>query len=216
MGPLFPRWSNTVFGLVAGVLLISPALGLTALMLYVRTPWHSNEGFPVGQPVQFDHRHHVSDDGIDCRYCHTAVDKSPSAGIPPTALCMSCHAQIWNQSPLLAVIRTSFFTDMPVRWNRVHGLPDYVYFNHSAHVNKGVGCVSCHGRVDQMPQVLQVQALTMGFCLGCHRDPEPNLRPQDQITSTTWKPEGDPKELGRKLAAAYDVKTRVDCITCHR
>jgi hypothetical protein len=167
-------------------------------------------------PVQFDHRHHVGDDGIDCRYCHSTVEVSASAGIPSTSLCMNCHSQIWNKSPKLEPLREAWFTGGAIRWNRVHNLPDFVYFNHSAHVTKGVGCATCHGRVDQMALIEQVAPLTMSWCLECHRDPAPRLRPREQITSPSWKPEGDAEELGRALATQYDVHTRVNCTTCHR
>jgi Cytochrome c7 and related cytochrome c len=184
-------------------------------MIYVRTPFHTGQGFPVDQPVQFDHRHHVADDGIDCRYCHATVDKGPRAGIPSTALCMNCHAQVWNQSPALAPVRASFFSGEALAWNRVHELPDFVFFNHSIHVGKGVGCSTCHGRVDRMARVLQVQPLTMEWCLDCHRAPERYLRPREQITNQEWEPV-DQLTLGRKLRAEYAVQSRVDCVACHR
>jgi hypothetical protein len=171
---------------------------------------------PIEQPLQFDHRHHTRDEGIDCRYCHNTVDRSPHASIPPTQLCLNCHAQVWNKSPLLEPIRKSFFENKPMEWRRVYRVPDFVYFNHSIHVNKGVGCVSCHGRVDQMAAVEKATPLTMGWCLDCHRNPEKNLRPTEEITNMTWQPEGDPEVAGRLLAQQYDVHTRISCTTCHR
>jgi hypothetical protein len=171
---------------------------------------------PVEQPIQFDHRHHTRDEGIDCRYCHNTVDRSPAASIPQTQLCLNCHSQIWNKSPMLEQVRESFFKNTPIKWNRVYGVPQFVYFNHSIHVNKGVGCVSCHGRVDQMPAVEKATPLTMSWCLECHRRPEANLRPVEEVTNMEWQPEGDPVEAGRLLAAKNNVHTRTSCTTCHR
>jgi len=213
---LFNRWTNTVSRLSVVVLFGTPVVLISLLMLWVRTPYGTKQYREVLQPIQFDHRHHVSDEGIECRYCHTTVDKSPSAGIPSTTVCMSCHAQIWSKSPYLQMVREAYFTDRPIQWRRVHNLPDYVYFNHSIHVNKGVGCVTCHGRVDEMPAVNQVAPLTMGWCVECHRHPEPNLRPLEYITSMTWKPNGDPETVGAELAKKYNVHTRTSCTTCHR
>ncbi|HXX30179.1 MAG TPA: cytochrome c3 family protein [Myxococcaceae bacterium] len=216
--PLFPRWTNTVSRLSVVLLLALPAVAIAGLLILVRSPYGTKQLRQIVQPIQFDHRHHVSDEGIDCRYCHYTVEKSPSAGIPPTSLCMSCHAQVWNKSPLLGMVREHYFTDRPIPWNSVHNLPDYVYFNHSIHVNKGIGCVSCHGRVDQMAAVEQVSPLTMSWCLECHRDPAKNLRPVEFITSMTWKPDPgvDADKLGRDLAKLYNVHTRTSCDTCHR
>jgi hypothetical protein len=199
------------------VLLVAGAAGtVSGLMLYWRTPYGTGQQEQVAQPVQFDHRHHVQDDLIDCRYCHTTVESAPSAGIPSTELCLGCHAQVWNKSPLLDLVRASYYANEPIPWVRVHRLPDFVYFNHAVHVNKGVGCVECHGRVDLMPAIQQDQPLTMGWCMDCHRNPFPRLRPLDQVTSTTWQPEGDPEELGRELAKQNNVRSRTDCYTCHR
>lgn len=216
MAALFPRTANT--SARVGVVALFAILGglVSAPMIYARTPYFTEQGAPVVQPVQFDHRHHVADDGIDCRYCHQTVESSPSAGFPSTGTCMNCHAQIWNRSPMLGAVREAWFEDRPIAWNRVHRLPDFVYFNHSIHVAKGVGCVTCHGPVDRMAAISQQTPLTMGWCLGCHRDPAPNLRPREEITSTTWKPEGDPVALGHELARRYDVHTRTSCTTCHR
>jgi cytochrome c7-like protein/class III cytochrome C family protein len=216
MTALFKPRANAIFKAVL-VLLVAGAAGTVgALMLYQRIPYGTGQQDLVQQPVQFDHRHHVQDDLIDCRHCHTTVERAPSAGIPATELCLNCHAQVWNKSPLLDLVRASWFSEEPIPWVRVHRLPGFVYFSHSAHVNKGVGCVECHGRVDQMAAVQQVQPLNMGWCLDCHRDPYPRLRPLEEITSMTWKPDGDPAQLGRELAKKYDVRPRTSCSTCHR
>jgi hypothetical protein len=181
---------------------------------YVTTAFTAKE-----QPVQFSHKHHVGDAGIDCRYCHTAVEKSSSAGIPPTKTCMNCHSQLWSESPYLEPVRASFKENKPIRWTRVHDLPDFVYFNHSIHVNKGVGCETCHGRVDQMPLMMQVQSLNMEWCLDCHRNPEKNLRPQSEIFTMGYKPTGDPVEQAKQLAKLYNIQSTellTSCSTCHR
>jgi hypothetical protein len=191
-------------------------VGIAALMLYVRTPYGTSQDQPVEQPVEFDHRHHVVDIGIDCRYCHTTVETGPYAGIPPSGTCMNCHSQVWNRSALLNLVRQDYFTDTPIPWVRVNRVPQFVYFNHSIHVNKGVGCASCHGRVDEMPAVQKVTSLAMSWCLDCHRNPYPNLRPREEVTNLAWEPQGDPVELGKRLAAQYDVHTRTSCSTCHR
>jgi Cytochrome c7 and related cytochrome c len=186
------------------------------LMVWARTPYARGTFEPVEQPIQFDHRHHTRDDGIDCRYCHNTVEVSSYAGIPPTELCLNCHAQIWNTSPQLEQVRRSFLENVPVRWRRVHKVAEFAYFNHANHVGKGVGCVTCHGRVDQMAAVAQVAPLTMGWCLECHRNPGPHLRPRSEITNMEWRPQGDPAGLARELVASLDVATRTSCSTCHR
>jgi hypothetical protein len=216
MNPLFRPRHNTA----AQISLFLVAAGGVAMvggpMVYVRTPYARGLQEPIEQPLQFDHRHHTRDEGIDCRYCHNTVDRSPSAGIPPTSLCLNCHSQIWNKSPILEPVRKSFFEGKPLEWRRVYKVPQFVYFNHAIHVNKGVGCVSCHGRVDEMPAVQKATPLTMSWCLECHRRPEANLRPLSEITNMTWTPEGDPVETGRQLAEQNHVHTRTSCTTCHR
>ncbi len=175
------------------------------------------QGVVVKQPVPFSHDHHVAGIGIDCRYCHTSVESSSFAGMPPTATCMNCHSQIWSQSPLLEPVRESFRTGTPISWTRVHNLPDYVYFDHSIHIAKGIGCVSCHGRVDKMPLLYQGASLKMEFCLDCHRNPEPHLRPQEAIWDLGWEPA--PAAAGERehtLAAEYHVQSKINCSVCHR
>ncbi|MBI4508122.1 MAG: cytochrome c3 family protein [Deltaproteobacteria bacterium] len=186
----------------------------TALIIYVRTPYVTGQFFPVDQPVEFDHRHHVQDDGIECRYCHFDAERSAVAGIPPTEVCMGCHGQIWNNSPVLEPVRRSHFSDRPIPWNRVHDLPDFVYFDHSIHVNKGVGCVTCHGRVDQMVRVYQVAPLTMGWCLDCHRSPERHLRPKELVAVMNFR-QADSRAR-EALAQRYGVRRLTHCTACHR
>ncbi len=216
MRALFPPWTNTAFRVALFLGVVGAIAALAYLMIYARSPYHTNEHRPVIQPIQFDHRHHVADDGIDCRYCHQTAWSSPSAGIPSTSLCLNCHSQIWNKSPLLDPLRAAYFTGEPIRWRRVHRLPDYVYFDHSIHVAKGVGCESCHGRVDEMPAVEMAAPLSMKWCLDCHRDPTPRIRPREAITQLGWTPSEDPGLLAAKLAIRYQLHTRTSCTTCHR
>ncbi len=185
----------------------------------VSTPYARGMQDPVEQPIQFDHRHHTRDEGIDCRYCHNTVDKSPSAGIPATSLCLNCHSQIWNKSPLLEPVRQSFIQNKPIQWTRVYRVPEFVFFNHSIHVNKGVGCVSCHGKVGEQAAIEKSTPLTMSFCLDCHRHTEKNLRPLSEVVNMDWKPPADDAEaeaLGKTLAEQNHVHTRTSCTTCHR
>jgi hypothetical protein len=215
MAAVFPPWSNDALRnavVLAAIVALGAPCGLVAL---VRTPYVTGARDPIEQPVMFDHRHHLRDDGIDCRYCHSTVETSTFAGMPPTERCMGCHGQIWADSPLLGAVRGSFFAERPIVWARVNRLPDFVKFDHSSHVQKGVGCVECHGRVDEMAEVHQVAPLTMGWCIGCHRAPEEHLRPLDRITDMTWTPERPRAELGRSLAKALDVRPSTDCTVCH-
>jgi hypothetical protein len=171
------------------------------------------------QPVPFSHAHHVGGMGLDCRYCHTSVEVSSFAGIPPTKTCMNCHSQIWLTSPTLEPVRASYRTNESIPWTRVYDLPDYVYFNHSIHVNKGVGCETCHGRVDKMPLIWQANSLQMEWCLDCHRNPEKNLRPRQYITTMGYQPQGDQEEIGLRLKREYNVRDSralTSCNTCHR
>ncbi|PYT27391.1 MAG: cytochrome C [Acidobacteria bacterium] len=171
---------------------------------------------PVEQPVPFSHEHHVGGLGIDCRYCHTSVENSSFAGIPPTKICMNCHSQIWNTSAMLEPVRTSFRSDESIRWIRVHDLPDYVYFNHSIHVAKGIGCTSCHGPINKMPLTWQQASLQMAWCLECHRHPERFVRPRSEVFNVTYQPPANQEELGRKLVREYKIQSLTSCSTCHR
>jgi hypothetical protein len=213
---IFRPKHNTLARLSLVVLAAGGAGTLGGLLIWPRGPTARAMEQPIEQPLQFDHRHHTRDEGIDCRYCHNTVEKSAFAGIPPTQLCLNCHSQVWNKSPLLEPIRQSFIENKPMVWNRVYKVPEFVYFNHSIHVNKGVGCVTCHGRVDEMAAVEKVSSLTMSWCLDCHRNPTKNIRPVEEVTNMTWKPEGDPAETTRVLAEKNEVHTRTACTTCHR
>ncbi|MEZ4233969.1 MAG: cytochrome c3 family protein [Polyangiaceae bacterium] len=211
MTPPLPRWSNTVVRTACALLPLA-ALGLGVLLILgARSPLYTGEGHSVDQPVEFDHRHHVRDDGIDCRYCHFDAWRSPKAGVPSTSLCMGCHAQIHTDSPQLEPVRRSYFEDEPIRWVRVNALPDFVFFDHSVHVSAGVGCESCHGRVDQMARVRQAKPLTMGFCLDCHRNPAPSIRPASEVTKMGYEPD----EAGVS-PSLDDVNPPTHCSGCHR
>jgi hypothetical protein len=216
MQPLFPPWSDTLFG----VFLASSVVALASLpisaMLWVRTPYVTKEDDPVDQPIAFDHRHHVRDDGIDCLYCHYEATRSKFAGAPPTSVCMNCHSQVWQESARLAPVRASYFTRTPIRWRRVHQLPEFVYFDHSAHVSHGVGCAECHGRVDLMAQVYPTQPLTMQWCLDCHRRPDEHLRPPSEITNMEWRPDRPRAEIGTEVRDRLHVEPPLSCTGCHR
>jgi hypothetical protein len=202
-------------GFLAAVLLIVAVI----LAWRVHTGPPVAVGAPVEQPIPFSHKHHVGDDGIDCRYCHTSVEKSSFAGLPQTEICMTCHSQLFKDAPVLAPLFQSFETGKPLHWNRVHDLPDFVYFNHSIHVNKGIGCASCHGGVDQMPLTWRTQSLEMQWCLSCHREPERYIRPREQVFNLHWQPsEAEQAVLGPLLVKQYHVqKERItDCSICHR
>jgi Cytochrome c7 and related cytochrome c len=214
MPALFPPWTNTAMQLGLVVVGVGLIAAVAAPMIYARSPFATGAGDPVVQPILFDHRHHVRDDGIDCLYCHEGAERSPVAGVPAADRCLGCHSQIWNDAPVLAPLRASIETGQPIRWRRVHALPDFVYFDHAIHVRRGVGCVTCHGQVDAMAAVIQVAPLTMQWCLDCHRDPAPRLRPRSEITSTTWTAES-PAALAA-LAAAYQPRQLTHCSACHR
>ena len=168
------------------------------------------------QPVQFSHQHHVGGIGIDCRYCHTSVERAASAGIPPTQTCMNCHNQIWTNAAVLEPVRASWRDGKPLTWNRVNDLPDFVYFNHSIHVAKGVACTTCHGPINKMPLMYQGTPLTMKWCLDCHRDPVPNLRPREEVTNVLWQPPADLAAKQKEWALANHVQSKVSCSNCHR
>ncbi len=219
MPQLFHRSTNTLarLSIVLGILLAGGVLWL--LLQANRTPFVTQAFIAREQPVQFSHKHHVGDDGIDCRYCHTTVETTASAGMPATKTCMNCHSQLFANSPYLEIVRESWRSGLPIKWTRVHDLPDFVYFNHSIHVNKGVGCSTCHGRVDLMPLMWNVASLQMEWCLACHRNPEPNLREQKDITNMEWVAPADQAVKGKDLARKYNLQSTqvlTSCSTCHR
>src|SRR5437867_1322998 len=189
MAQIFHRSTNFIarFSVFSAIFLIG--IALVAVLAVARSPYMTRQNITRKQPVQFSHKHHVGDDGIDCRYCHTSVEIAATAGMPSTSTCMNCHKQIWADSPYLEPVRASFRTGKAIEWIRVHDLPDYAYFNHSIHVNKGVGCSTCHGRVDQMPIAYQASTLQMEWCLGCHRNPERFVRPAAKVFNMEWPQE---------------------------
>ncbi len=201
----------TIFGAVFGV-----GASLWVFDQINRSGYITQADVVRSQPVPFSHAHHVGDVGLDCRYCHTSVEESAFAGIPPTRTCMNCHAQLFADSEMLEPVRESFRTGKPIAWTRVHDLPDFVYFDHSIHVNKGVACVTCHGPIDRMALVWQESSLLMSWCVDCHRHPELHLQPRDTVMQSGWRPPDDRAALGRRLLEEYAVRTRTDCSTCHR
>ena len=215
MTQIFHRSTNTLarVSIFGAVFLVAVLLAVFAIL--DRSSYSTGQGIILAQPVPFSHSHHVAQLGLDCRYCHTTVEKAAFAGIPPTATCMNCHKQIWADSEMLAPVRDSFATGEPIEWVRVNDLPDYVYFDHSVHVGAGVGCVSCHGRVDEMPLMYQAESLQMIWCLDCHREPERFVRPTDEVFNMTWKAE-DQAALGAELVSAAGLEPRTACTACHR
>ena len=216
MAQIFHRSTNTIsrVSVFGGIGII--AVLVTTLAAINRSSYVTEVGVARSQPVQFSHKHHVSDDGIDCRYCHTSVEESSFAGIPSTKICMNCHTQIWAESPILAPVRESFRTGKSLEWTRVNNLPGFVYFDHSIHVHKGIGCVTCHGRVDEMPLMWQEQSLHMEWCLECHRAPERFVRPRSQVFSMDWEPPPNGALLGQQLVREYHITNRTNCSVCHR
>jgi menaquinone reductase, multiheme cytochrome c subunit len=211
----FPEWTEKFKKWVL-LLAAGGPVYLLALWAYGLTPEAIREGYQPVQPVPYSHALHVGELGLDCRYCHTTIDKSPHAAVPPAAFCMNCHAKVRADSAKLQPVREAYANGAPLKWTRVHDLPDYVFFNHSAHVTRGVGCESCHGRVDLMEEVYQFAPLTMGWCLDCHRDPAPNLRPPELVTTMGYDPPGDRREVGNKVAQENDINPPTNCSTCHR
>jgi hypothetical protein len=205
-------WSKSSIFAVLGLLAtIGGAIGVLQRSDFVTSANQFKQ-----QPVQFSHQHHVGGIGIDCRYCHTSVEVSSTAGIPPTKTCINCHSQIWSTSPYLEPVRSSFRDDKPLQWLRVHDTPDFVYFNHSIHVKKGMGCETCHGRVDKMPLMKQQSSLQMEWCLNCHRNPEQFVRPRSEVFTMGYVAAVDQRELGPQLVAEYKIQSLTNCSVCHR
>jgi Cytochrome c7 and related cytochrome c len=219
MSQIFHRSANTIsrVSIFGAVFVVAGLLGVFDEIN--RSPWVTQADIAREQPIQFSHERHVAGNGLDCRYCHTSVEDSSFAGIPPTKTCMNCHSQIFSNSPFLEPVRESFRTGRSIQWTRVHDLPDFVYFNHSIHVNKGVGCSTCHGPVDEMPLTYRVNTLNMNWCINCHRHPDQFIRPKSEVFNIDYEYPPNQAELGRKLVAEYhvkDVRTMTDCFTCHR
>jgi hypothetical protein len=212
---VFPRWANKTKH-IGGVALAGAPVYLTALIWLGFSPKTVDAGYMPKQPVAYSHALHAGELGMDCRYCHNTVEETGHAAIPPTQTCMNCHKMVWTQSPNLMLVRESDSTGKAIEWLKVHDLPDYVYFNHSAHVTRGVGCATCHGRIDLMPEVFQKEPLSMGWCLDCHRAPEQHLRPPELVTKMDWTAPGDKVAYGKELRQKNNINPPTDCSTCHR
>ena len=217
MPAIFPRWTNKI-PLAIGVLGPLALAGLIGGVWYYFSPKFTDAGYRPRQPVPFSHKLHAGDMGMACRYCHNTVERAAHAAIPPAQTCMNCHSLVKTDSPKLKLVRDSYTTDEPIPWVRVHQLPDYAFFDHRPHLAAGVGCSSCHGRIDQMTIVEMAKPLSMGWCLDCHRDPEPNLRPRDQITNMAWDPEVDGKnyDAAKDPSRTRQVNPPEHCSGCHR
>lgn len=216
MPAIFPKWTNRLpLMVIVGLLLFGASI--TAGVWYYFTPKYTRVGYQPIQPVSFSHAAHVDQLGMDCRYCHSAVEQSWYSNIPASSTCMNCHNQVLKDDPRLALVRESAASGQPIPWVQIHRLPDFAYFNHSVHVNRGVSCVSCHGRIDQMDVVHHAQPLSMAFCLDCHRNPAPNLRPKDKITDLAWNAQSHlPADWGDKAVRAWKVNASQNCSACHR
>ncbi len=218
MAQIFPESANwaSKASILAGLLLAASVLGV--LLNINRIHYVNRVNIALDQPVPFSHKHHVTGLGIDCRYCHTSVENGAFAGIPPTETCMTCHSQIWTEAPNLEPVRASWRENKPIEWNRVHDLPDFVYFNHSIHLAKGVGCQTCHGQVDQMPLMWKVNSLNMEWCIECHKNPEKFVRPKEQVFNMTYRAPSNQEEIGKQLVADYNIQTQqlLNCSVCHR
>jgi hypothetical protein len=219
MAQLFSRRANVHSRvIIVGVVVLLCGAGWATSTIYW-SPYTTYVGVPFDQPIPFSHKHHVGDDGIDCRYCHTSVEKSAFAGLPSTQTCMTCHSQLFSDAPVLAEVRQSLSTGTPLKWNRVHDLPGYVYFNHSIHIAKGIGCSTCHGRIDEMPLTRKTQTLYMKWCLDCHRDPQKYVRPRERVFDMAWQASPDQQTEGAKLVSEYHIDTTgrlTNCGACHR
>lgn len=215
MAQLFTKKANIVpiYILIALILLIIIIIGA---IWYWGSPYYTDVGYQPEQPVPYSHKFHVGELGMDCRYCHTGVEISAVAGIPPTQTCMNCHVMVKPASDSLKVVKTSWDNGKPIQWIRVHKSPDYVYFDHSVHVNVGVGCKSCHGRIDRMNVVMQTEPLSMSWCLDCHRNPEEHLRPVSEITNMNWKPGENHEEFAKQMMKDLDITPPTGCQGCHR
>jgi len=217
---VFPKWTNGIRTLAA-VGTVGGGLYVAVVITFGFSPQATDVGYMPEQPVPYSHRIHAGVLGLDCRYCHNTVERAAKAAVPPVQTCINCHNTIAfdDKDPRffrVEKVKKSFASATPIAWVRVHDLPDYAYFNHSAHVTRGIGCVTCHGRIDSMDTVYQAEPLSMSWCVDCHRNPERFLRPLDQITNMTWVPDQPQAELGAQLREKYNINPSTDCSTCHR
>jgi hypothetical protein len=215
MSQIFRRRTNRVVrvGIVVAIVLVTGLIGLAIRL--DRSPRVTQVGAVREQPVPFSHETHVGRNGFDCRYCHSSVERSGFAGIPPTRTCMNCHVAVLPKNTDLMTVREGFKAGRPIEWTRVHDLPDYVFFDHSIHIHKGVGCTTCHGPVDQMAVMRQEASLQMDWCLTCHRNPEQYVRPRSEVFSVSYQPPANQIEVGRRLVAEYAIEKLTSCSTCH-
>lgn len=215
LSQLFPKSANSLakMSIIVGVFLVAGVAAVGAI--FYRSPYYTNQNVVRSQPVPFYHEHHVAGLGIDCRFCHFNVENAAYAGIPPTHVCMTCHSQVWTEAGVLEPVRESYRTGQSIEWQKVHRLADYAYFNHSVHINKGIGCATCHGQVDNISLMYQHATLQMSWCLECHREPEKFVRPKSEIFNMAWVAE-DQAALGRELVQEYNIESKVSCTTCHR
>jgi hypothetical protein len=218
MPQIFRPYADTVARSVLVAIVVVPFMAIAIAYWFAASNYMTGQSITLDQPVPFSHQHHVGGLGLDCRYCHTGVERSAVAGIPPTHTCMTCHSQLYTNAQMLAPVRTSLAEQRPIHWNKVNKLPDYVYFDHSIHIAKGVGCTTCHGPVDHMPLMRQAAPLTMGWCLDCHRDPTPNLRQLAAVFDPDWTAPADQLEQGHARLIQYHIDTEhlTNCSVCHR
>jgi len=216
MPQIFHRSTNTLSRLsIYGAAFLIVLLGYVVYEISA-SPYVTDVNVARDQPVPFSHKHHVGELGVDCRYCHTSVEDSSFAGLPPTSTCMTCHSQIWTNSSMLEPVRSSYRTDRSIEWIRVNAVPDFVYFNHSIHVSKGIGCTTCHGPIGDMPLTWRANTMQMEWCLGCHREPELQVRPRKEVFNASYKPPSNQLEMGRELVKEYKIQSLTNCTTCHR
>lgn len=215
MAQLFPKWTNYI-GPVSAVLSVVLLALLTAFFWFYGSPKYTDVGYRPDQPIDYSHKLHAGDLGIDCRYCHTSVEYSDRANVPPMHTCMNCHTLVKPDSPKLTLLQANWKNDMPIKWTRVNDIPDFAYFDHSMHITAGVGCIECHGNIAEMEVVTLSKPLSMSWCLDCHRSPEMALRPLDQVTNMDWVPPADQPEIGKLLRAQRNINPPTDCSGCHR
>ena len=215
MAQIFPKWTVHLPTIIAigGAFAV---VGVIGFVWYYFSPNYTDVGYRPKQPVEYSHKMHAGDLGIDCRYCHTSVENQAHANVPPTQTCMNCHTMVKPESEKLALVRSSFTEGKPIEWVRVHNLPGFVYFDHSAHIHAGVGCISCHGDVAQMAEVTQSKPLSMSWCLQCHRNPEPELRPVSEVTNMDYVPPENQAEVAAKIIKDKKLNPPIECSACHR